>query len=96
MEIKCSTVIFHAILISSALMSGCGMLSGGSLAALGDLSKLIPGGANLALSDNQNELFMTNNEVRRATLPYEARPSNSSQRAPDSANMYGFIAAGEN
>jgi hypothetical protein len=95
MKTKYSTIIFHAILVSSALMSGCGMLGGGGgLGALGDLSKLIPGGAgaSLALSDNENELFMTTKEVRRATLPYEARPSNENQHTANTARLYGFIA----
>lgn len=92
MKVKCSTIVFHAILIASALMSGCGMLSGGSLGALGDLSKLIPGGAKLSLTENQNDLFMTTGEMKRATLPYEARPSNETQVGLDGGRLYGFIA----
>ncbi len=91
MKTNLSTIVFHAVLLASALMSGCGMLGGGGgLSALGDLSKLIPGGAGLALSESENELFMTNREINRVTPDYEPRPSNSALSAPDSGGLYGI------
>lgn len=91
MKTHVSKIVFHAVLLASALMSGCGMLGGGGgLGALGDLSKLIPGGAGLALSESENSLFMTGREMNRVTPDYEPRPSNSAMASPDAGSLYGI------
>lgn len=91
MKPRLSSIVFHAVLLASAIMSGCGMLGGGGgLGALGDLSKLIPGGAGLALSESENELFMTGREMNRVTPDYEPRPSNSAMSPPDAGGLYGI------
>jgi hypothetical protein len=69
--------LFTAVLVAT-ISSSCGMLAG------------LAGGMKLS-EDGDNGLFMTGNELKSSTLPYQAHPSNNQKKPDDAGLLYGYI-----
>lgn len=91
MALNINKIVLLTVLATSSLYNGCGMLGGGGGSSaisnlLGKFKDVKPPGAKLT-DGPENDLFMTNNEMASAGLPYMAVTNGALE--PDGANLYG-------